>query len=179
MFLINKAFDQTAFSVADNDDDDNDDDDDDDDDYDLSDYVNNRMRNKRKSTSSRAFNQTTSTEIAEINTPLGTDKRSRSLISIRRRHWSGSNSRSTSVSSAHQSAATSNHLTKSVRKSSRNINMEDREQRYYQESNIKNSRIRVPRTSALTLRLRENPTNYNSRKSMLNVSSVSNGNIYF
>lgn len=57
-----------------------------------------RMRGERKRKSTKAaFNQTTSTEIHDFNTPLNNDKRSRSLISVRRRHWSGSSNRSTST----------------------------------------------------------------------------------
>ena len=62
-----------------------------------------RSRKRRKSTKS-TFNQTTSTEIPgdEFQTPVN-DKRSRSLTSIRRRHWSASSNRSTSASSTHNS----------------------------------------------------------------------------
>ena len=63
---------------------------------DLSDYAITRMRRERKRKSTnKTFNQTTSTEIPELNTPLNNDKRSRSLISIRRRRWSASSNRST------------------------------------------------------------------------------------
>jgi len=73
---------------------------------DLSDYAIDRIRRERKRRSTnRTFNQTTSTEIPELNTPLSNDKRSRSLISIRRRRWSASSNRSTvgiSSQSSHQ-----------------------------------------------------------------------------
>jgi hypothetical protein len=52
---------------------------------------------KRRKRSKRIFNQTTSTTIEfDFNTPLNNEKRSRSLISLRRRHWSASSNRSTS-----------------------------------------------------------------------------------
>ena len=77
---------------------------------DLSEYAVARMRRERKLTKSKtnktAFNQTTSTEIPEFgNTPLSCEKRSRSLISVRRRRWSASSNRSASGGgvSAHNS----------------------------------------------------------------------------
>lgn len=52
---------------------------------------------RRRKRSKRIFNQTTSTTIEfDFNTPLANEKRSRSLISLRRRHWSASSNRSTS-----------------------------------------------------------------------------------
>jgi hypothetical protein len=77
---------------------------------DLSDYAVSRMRRERKRKSTnKTFNQTTSTEITEFNTPLNNHKRSRSLISIRRRRWSVSSNRST----AGVSSQISNHREKS------------------------------------------------------------------
>ncbi len=68
------------------------------------------------------FNQTTSTTIdTDFNTPLNNEKRSRSLMSLRRRHWSASSNRSSS----------NNNITALNTLNNRNkyVNSEYREQR--------------------------------------------------
>lgn len=218
----------------------------------LSEFDDSRVRSERKrKNSDKLFNRTTSTEIPddEFQTPLSKGNRSRSLISIRRRRYSATSNRSTSVTSAHNSQRSSksqcNSVRKSASKANRFVNIDNREQRLISANNVNNqinrqymnksassnavyqtrsqhrknlfsnksnmhlntdmsdyynasaaawdepqfyqtskslrgnksitSNRQRNRTSALTLRLRENPTNYSHRKSGLNISSVSVG----
>jgi hypothetical protein len=65
------------------------------------DQVKNNDRRKcktRESVMMRTFNQHETISGSEFNTPIGSEKRSRSLISLRRRHWSSSSNRSASSS---------------------------------------------------------------------------------
>jgi hypothetical protein len=122
---------------------------------DLDDYCVSRMRREHKqksSKSNRTFNQTTSTEIvADFNTPLNENKRSRSLTSVRRRHWSATSNRSSSVTSNNQqhyrqksssrSTVTNNNNNKNLNSikninvRSKFVNVENRDQRQIINSN--------------------------------------------
>lgn len=99
-------------------DEEDDDDDNDEENDDMSKYQEKRRRKRHQA--KKAFNQTTSTTIeSEFNTPL--NRRSRSLMSLRRRHWSASSNRS----------ASNHNLTALNTVNSRNkfVNSENREQR--------------------------------------------------
>lgn len=119
----------------------------------------------------------TSSTISDFNTPISNDKRSRSLISLRRRHWSGSssackNDRSTSACST---------------KTDRNqfINIQDRNRRNTQRTNEQNgtnfkpvyntaNSNRHPKPTGLHLNQNKSNINtVNQSRANLNVSSVS------
>ena len=100
-------------------------------DDDLDEYAIARMRRERKlKSANKTFNQTTSTEIAaDFNTPLNANKRSRSLTSVRRRHWSASSNRSSSVTSTSQQKLNSKH---------KFVNMESRADQHAFNNNNRN-----------------------------------------
>ena len=78
----------------------------------------------------KTFNQTTSTK---FETPVTIEKRSRSLISLRRRHWSASSNRSSSVSSTNRTSRTNS----SINPKNRFVNCDTRSVPRSQMSRIK------------------------------------------
>ena len=101
----NRTFNDFSCNDFDDEDDDEFNSDFDDEEEDDSDDINVTYRRRNRSMRS-VINDDNKSEM--FNTPLNNDKRSRSLISVRRRHWSASSNRSSSASSTIASSSTNN-----------------------------------------------------------------------
>jgi hypothetical protein len=105
-------------------------DDEDEDELDDEEDDNTSRRSKMtKTLSGQALSSTIHSAAAEFNTPLGSDKRSRSLISLRRRHWSASSNRS-STTVVQQQPTQPTHVSQQPPQVNKNfVNIQDRSRR--------------------------------------------------